>query len=173
MEVQQSTRKVVCARRAKADDASVRLGTFFSGMEAIGFALRLLAVPVVHAFCVETNVHCRRFIRQNFRVNPRHIHKDVRKLCMRSLPDVDLFVAGPPCQPFSIAGKREGASTSDGLLVDYCLQYINAHHPRLFLIENVAGLQHQRHKVCCGHSTKQCCEKVYKHIFVCLTSEVK
>lgn len=53
---------------------------------------------------------------------------------------VDFVVAGPPCQPFSIAGKQRGTADSRaGLLFD-CVRIIGELAPTAFLIENVPNL---------------------------------
>lgn len=69
-----------------------------------------------------------------------------------SMPFEGVFHGGPPCQPFSIAANQRFAKNSDnfkrqgfcdeekgGLLFDY-LWYIKRFLPRVFLIENVAGI---------------------------------
>jgi len=51
-----------------------------------------------------------------------------------------LVCGGPPCQPFSTAGKRAGISDPRGsLFMDY-IRMINDIRPRFFLMENVRGL---------------------------------
>ena len=45
------------------------LGTAFSGMESVGFALRMLGVVnYKHAFIIEKNQSCRKFVLENFAV---------------------------------------------------------------------------------------------------------
>ena len=55
---------------------------------------------------------------------------------------VDLYIAGFPCQPFSMAGLRQGfaASNGNGLLFFRILAYIRQAKPKAFLLENVSGL---------------------------------
>jgi DNA (cytosine-5)-methyltransferase 1 len=54
--------------------------------------------------------------------------------------DVDLVVGGPPCQPFSTAGKRGGTSDARGTLQWEFLRFVEAMNPRFFIMENVRGL---------------------------------
>lgn len=49
---------------------------------------------------------------------------------------IDLYVAGPPCQEFSIAGGGEGGAD----FFTKCIGFIKQHHPKVFLLENVEGL---------------------------------
>jgi DNA (cytosine-5)-methyltransferase 1 len=55
------------------------------------------------------------------------------------IPSVDIIIGGPPCQSFSLVGKRI-ADDPRGKLVGGFLQLISEKKPRAFLMENVAGL---------------------------------
>ncbi len=52
---------------------------------------------------------------------------------------VDVLHGGPPCQPFSIAGKRMGAKDSRNMWPAYVAAVL-AMKPRVFIAENVTGL---------------------------------
>ncbi len=52
----------------------------------------------------------------------------------------DFVVAGPPCQPFSIAGKQGGAADSRSDLLFDCTRIIKEIGPAAFMIENVPNL---------------------------------
>lgn len=54
--------------------------------------------------------------------------------------DIDLVTGGPPCQPFSTAGKRLSTSDSRGELFVHFLRIIAEIQPRFFLMENVKGI---------------------------------
>jgi DNA (cytosine-5)-methyltransferase 1 len=54
--------------------------------------------------------------------------------------EVDLVIGGPPCQPFSTAGKRGSVMDPRGsLFMDY-IRIIKEIQPRFFVMENVRGL---------------------------------
>jgi DNA (cytosine-5)-methyltransferase 1 len=53
---------------------------------------------------------------------------------------VDFVIAGPPCQPFSIAGKQQGADDARSDLLFDCTRIIDELRPSAFLIENVPNL---------------------------------
>ena len=55
-------------------------------------------------------------------------------------PEVDLFVAGFPCQPYSFAGKNLGISDHRGIVIFRLVEWISIKKPAMFLLENVAGL---------------------------------
>lgn len=51
-----------------------------------------------------------------------------------------LICGGPPCQPFSTAGKRLGINDPRGSLFMDFIRMINAIRPRFFIMENVKGI---------------------------------
>lgn len=53
--------------------------------------------------------------------------------------EIDLLAAGPPCQPFSIAGNHKGASDPRNLFAEVA-RAARALRPKAILIENVRGL---------------------------------
>ena len=55
------------------------------------------------------------------------------------VPQVDLIIGGPPCQSFSLVGKRI-QDDPRGKLVGGFLELISNLQPKAFLMENVAGL---------------------------------
>ena len=52
---------------------------------------------------------------------------------------MDLYVAGFPCQPFSIAGHQKGFDDERGKIVNYVLRHIQQNMPKMFILENVKG----------------------------------
>ena len=52
-----------------------------------------------------------------------------------------LVCGGPPCQPFSTAGKRGGINDPRGSLFMDFLRMVNGIQPRFFVMENVKGLR--------------------------------
>lgn len=53
---------------------------------------------------------------------------------------IDLIFGGPPCQPFSAAGKHRGVDDPRGGLVKEYLRIVADLEPRYFVMENVPGL---------------------------------
>lgn len=51
---------------------------------------------------------------------------------------VDIIHGGPPCQPFSIAGRREGKDDSRDMFPEF-IRAVKAIQPRAFVAENVMG----------------------------------
>lgn len=53
--------------------------------------------------------------------------------------DVDILTGGPPCQGFSIAGKRDKKDPRNSLFMEF-VKYLNYFNPQVFIMENVIGI---------------------------------
>lgn len=58
---------------------------------------------------------------------------------MSGTKSIDLLVGGPPCQGFSIAGKRDIKDPRNSLFMEY-VKYLNYFSPKAFIMENVMGI---------------------------------
>lgn len=58
--------------------------------------------------------------------------------------DVDVVVGGPPCQAYSLAGKRDVDDERGHLFEDY-VAVVDAVRPKFFVMENVKGLLSMKH----------------------------
>jgi DNA (cytosine-5)-methyltransferase 1 len=60
----------------------------------------------------------------------------------REIPSesLDIYMTSPPCQAFSLAGKRLGKDDKRGILFFNSLEFIQVNKPRYFIFENVKGL---------------------------------
>lgn len=54
--------------------------------------------------------------------------------------EATVVTGGPPCQPFSTAGRRKSIEEKKGQLVYQFLRVVKESQPRFFVFENVAGL---------------------------------
>ena len=114
----------------------VLLGSDFTGMDAPGLTLRELHVACRSLFASDSGASCRQLLKV---LEPTaDIYTDVRhRPCQY---DVDLYVSGWPCTPFSTAG--------DPLMVlgsYHALEFIGRCKPRAVLLENVPAMT-TRHK---------------------------
>lgn len=66
--------------------------------------------------------------------------EDIRKVDKTTIPDCDIVTAGFPCQPFSVCGKQKGFSDDRGDLFFEICKVIDAKHPKIVFLENVANL---------------------------------
>ena len=64
---------------------------------------------------------------------------DINKIDLNEIPNADIVIGGPPCQSFSLAGKRN-VEDARGQLVWRYLKIINKIKPKAFVFENVTGI---------------------------------
>lgn len=57
-----------------------------------------------------------------------------------NLKTVNFIVGGPPCQPFSIAGKRQGRRDIRADLIGHFIRIVDELQPSAFMLENVPNL---------------------------------
>ena len=78
---------------------------------------------------------------QTYRTNFGEIDdRDIRAVDPKSLPEFDVLLAGFPCQPFSMIGKRDGLDDPRGQLFNEVVKFLNVRKPRAFVLENVKNL---------------------------------
>ena len=86
---------------------------------------------------IEIDAHCCQTLKLN-RPHWNVIQADMRAVDGKAFADADLFAAGVPCPPFSIAGKQLG-SADDRDMFPTALRLISEIKPRAVLLENVPG----------------------------------
>lgn len=70
---------------------------------------------------------------------------DLTKVKAEEIPNCDVLIGGPPCQSWSIAGNLKGLDDPRGKLVYEYLRILNGKKPKVFLMENVAGMISKKH----------------------------
>lgn len=81
---------------------------------------------------------------------------EIMKLAGVKKGEVDLLAGGPPCQAFSVFGKRKGVEDPRGMLAYEYLRLLNEIQPKAFIFENVYGLL----TIDGGEIFKALCEKL-------------
>lgn len=117
---------------------TIKVGSDFSGVGAFNQALMRLGVNYEEVFACDMD----KFARQTFIHNygePKYYPFNVYD---REIPreSIDIYMTSPPCQAFSLAGKRLGKEDKRGILFFNSLEFIQVNKPRFFIFENVKGL---------------------------------
>ena len=116
----------------------LRVGTDCSGIEAPIQALQQMGIKYKHIFCSDIDSYVIKSIKVNY--DPELIFGDITKRDITNVPDIDLYVAGFPCQTFSMAGNRAGFDDKRGTIFWHCFNVIETKKPRYFILENVKAL---------------------------------
>lgn len=116
----------------------IKVGSDFSGVGAFNQALKRLGIEYDELFACDMD----KFARQTFIHNygePKYYPENVydREIPSESL---DIYMTSPPCQAFSLAGKRLGKEDERGILFFNSHEFIKKNKPRYFIFENVKGL---------------------------------
>jgi DNA (cytosine-5)-methyltransferase 1 len=117
----------------------LRIGTDCSGIEAPIQALQQLGIPFEHSFCCEKDKYVLQSIKANY--NPNKIYTDITKRKHALLPDIDIYVCGFPCQPFSLMGNKMGTEDSRSNIMYQCIKVIKKKLPKIFILENVKNFK--------------------------------
>ena len=96
----------------KASSTSFSVGTDCSGMDTPIQALLNLGLDFTHKFSSETDPDAIKTILANYK--PERMEGDISTRDLETTPYVDVYVAGFPCQPFSVAGKQQGFQDEKG-----------------------------------------------------------
>ena len=138
-----ATEERPCEEPPKETKAPLLVGSDCSGMCTESHALDALGVRHEHAFCSEVWEPAIRCVRAMER-RPRVLYRDVTERELGTVPSVDLYVCGFPCQPNSVMNVKRESSTPDGRRdpMACALAYIEAKRPRYWVLENVVGLMH-------------------------------
>jgi len=120
----------------------LKIGSDFSGVGAFDYAIKRVANA--QRFRIQNIFACDmdKFARQSYLANhdaPGYYPLNVYD---REIPNesLDVYMTSPPCQAFSLAGKRLGKEDQRGILFFNSVEFIRKNKPRFFIFENVKGL---------------------------------
>ena len=120
----------------------IKIGTDCSGIEAPIEALKKICnvydLSFEHVFSSEIDKYALQYIRDNH--TPKIIFGDMTKRNIDDVPDIDLYISGFPCQPFSRANKFKTTVDPRLNLFNNCLDVIQNKKPKIFILENVKTL---------------------------------
>jgi len=116
----------------------LKVGSDFSGVGAFNQALKRLGVNYEEVFACDMDKYARDTFIHNYG-EPKYYPTNVYE---REIPteSLDIYMTSPPCQAFSLAGKRLGKEDKRGILFFNSHEFIQVNKPRFFIFENVKGL---------------------------------
>ena len=116
----------------------IKVGSDFSGVGAFNQALNRLGIDYNEIFACDMDKYARKTFIHNYG-EPKYYPTNVYD---RAIPkeSLDIYMTSPPCQAFSLAGKRLGKDDKRGILFFNSLEFIQVNKPRYFIFENVKGL---------------------------------
>jgi len=112
---------------------AIKVGSDFSGVGAFDQALIRLGINYETIFACDMDKYARQTFIENYG-EPKYYPENVYD---RDIPEesLDIYMTSPPCQGFSLAGKRGGS-----ILFLNSHEFIKQNNPRYFIFENVKGL---------------------------------
>jgi len=116
----------------------MKVGTDFSGIGAPEMALKYLGIDFESEFACEIDKYARQSFEQLHK--PKTFYNNITTRNHKEVEQLDLYVAGFPCQAFSTAGKRKGFEEARGTLFFNVAEFILINQPKVFVLENVKGL---------------------------------
>lgn len=116
----------------------IKVGSDFSGIGAFNQALIRLGIEYKELFACDMDKYARQTFIHNYG-EPEYYPTNVYD---REIPNesLDIYMTSPPCQAFSLAGKRLGKEDKRGILFFNSHEFIQKNKPRYFIFENVKGL---------------------------------
>jgi DNA (cytosine-5)-methyltransferase 1 len=116
----------------------IKVASFFAGVGGIDLGFKSSKYNLIYAN--ELDINAVKTFESNF--NLKVDNRDINNVKENEIPDFDLMLAGFPCQPFSIAGYREGFEDKKdrGNLFFQLIRIIKFKKPSIVLFENVKNL---------------------------------
>jgi DNA (cytosine-5)-methyltransferase 1 len=148
--VMKSTKKLQPSWNPDTGKKSFTVGEMYSGPGGIGLALSQTKLKTkthqlnfehVWASDIDPDT-CRTYKNNLLKNNPSasSICEDVKNLDISSLPVVDGFLYGFPCNDFSLVGESLGIKGKYGGLYKYGVDFIEHANPLFIFAENVSGI---------------------------------
>ncbi|MEK7433450.1 MAG: DNA (cytosine-5-)-methyltransferase [Cyanobacteriota bacterium] len=99
-----------------------------------GFRLGFENANFECVFSSEIDEHAKKMYFENFNDMP---YSDITKIDEKNIPEHNILLAGFPCQPFSISGKKLGFEDTRGNLFFEIIRIIKEKQPEIIVLENV------------------------------------
>ena len=122
-------------------NATIRIGTMFSGIGAIEYALKRLNLKTEIQFASDIDNFAKQSYFANYEIGAENWYDDVHNIDGKKYKNkLDILVGGSPCQSFSMVGKRKGFDDTRGTLFYEFARVVKESQPNVFIFENVKGL---------------------------------
>lgn len=122
-------------------NATIRVGTLFSGIGAIEHAFKRLGLNHEITFAGDIDSHVKQSYFANYEIANEDWHNDVTSFSAKKYKSkIDILIGGSPCQAFSMVGKRLGLEDIRGTLFYDFARIVKETQPKVFIYENVKGL---------------------------------
>ncbi len=109
--------------------------SLFDGMSCGRIALERAGIPVASYYASEIDKYAIKVSQANY---PDQVQLGcITKHDEWELPEIDLLIAGFPCQAWSLAGKQKGDNDPRGALVHDLIKIWKKVKPKYFMFENV------------------------------------
>lgn len=122
-------------------NATLRIGTMFSGIGAIEYAFQRLNLKTEIQFASDIDNFVKQSYFANYEIGAENWYDDVHNIDGSKYKNkLDILVGGSPCQSFSMVGKRKGFEDTRGTLFYEFARVVQESQPNVFIFENVKGL---------------------------------
>ncbi len=119
----------------------LRVLDLFSGVGGMSYGFERAGFFISGA--VEYDIDIAESMRKNHK-NTQVFVGDIRNISPKDIKkkigNVDVVIGGPPCQGFSMKGKRLGLNDERNFLFQEYIKFVKFFKPKYFVIENVVGI---------------------------------
>jgi DNA (cytosine-5)-methyltransferase 1 len=108
-----------------------------------GFRIGFESADMECVFSCDFDKNVQEVYESNYGEKP---YSDITQLNPKDIPNFEILLAGFPCQPFSISGKKGGFNDTRGTLFFDVCRIIDERKPKVVVLENVKHLIHHDSK---------------------------
>jgi DNA (cytosine-5)-methyltransferase 1 len=109
--------------------------SLFSGCGGLDYGFKQAGYDIIWANDILKDA-CETY---RFNIGDHIICGDINSVDKQDIPKADILVGGPPCQSFSLLGKRNPEDERSNMVWSY-LETLKRVGPKLFILENVTGI---------------------------------
>ena len=126
---------------------TLKIASYFTGAGGLDLGFELASDSLIQfKTCFSTDIEkwAESTVKHN-RPEWNFYREDITKLEPKIVKEVmgctpDIIIGGPPCQPFSVAGKQQATNDPLGILYRDYIKQVDSLKPEIVVMENVYGL---------------------------------